>query len=119
MAAIEKAQAQARGGARTVIGASFVVDGEIVGGEDVLVEGTVKGRLTLKEGLVVGATGVVEADVETATVEVAGRLVGNVAASERIELQAESRVSGDLRAPRIQIADGARFKGSIDMDVKE
>jgi cytoskeletal protein CcmA (bactofilin family) len=119
MAAIEKAQSSARGGARTVIGPSFVVDGEITGSEDVLVQGTVKGRITLKEGLVVAASGVVEADVETATVEVAGQVTGNVSASERVELKAESRVAGDLHAPRILIADGARFKGSVDMDVKE
>ena len=118
MAAIEKAQAS-RGSAKTVIGASFVVDGEITGSEDVLVQGTVKGRITLNETLVVDASGVVEADVETATVEVAGQLTGNVAASERVELKADSRVQGDLRAPRVLIADGARFKGSIDMDVKE
>jgi cytoskeletal protein CcmA (bactofilin family) len=118
MAAIEKAQSSARG-AKTVIGPSFVVDGEITGSEDVLVQGTVKGRITLKEGLVVAASGVVEADVETATVDVAGQLNGNVSASERVELKAESRVAGDLHAPRILIADGARFKGSVDMDVKE
>ena len=118
MAAIEKAQAS-RGGARTVIGASFVVEGEVTGTEDVLVQGTVKGRITLKEGLVVEASGVVEADVDTATVEVAGQLNGNVVASDRIELKSESKVAGDLHAPRILIADGARFKGSIDMDVKE
>ena len=119
MAAIEKAQAPARGGARTVIGPSFVVEGDITGDEDVLVQGTVKGRITLKEGLVVDASGVLEADVETATVEVAGQVTGNVSAAERVELKAESRVSGDVRAPRILIADGAHFKGSIDMDVKE
>lgn len=118
MAAIEKAQAP-RGGARTVIGPSFVVDGEVTGTEDVLVQGNVKGRVTLKEGLVVEASGVVEADVEAATVEVAGQLNGNVAASERIELKSDCRVQGDLHAPRILIADGARFQGSIDMDVKE
>jgi cytoskeletal protein CcmA (bactofilin family) len=118
MAAIEKAQTS-RGGAKTVIGPSFVVDGEITGSEDVLVQGTVKGRVTLQEALVVEASGVVEADVETASIEVAGQLTGNVSASERVELKAESRVSGDLHAPRILIADGARFKGSVDMDVKE
>jgi cytoskeletal protein CcmA (bactofilin family) len=118
MAAIEKAQAP-RGGARTVIGASFVVDGELTGTEDVLVQGNVKGRVTLKEGLVVESSGVVEADVEAASVQVAGQLTGNVAASERIELKSDSKVQGDLRAPRILIADGARFQGSIDMDVKE
>jgi cytoskeletal protein CcmA (bactofilin family) len=119
MAAIEKAQASSRSGAKTVIGASFVVDGEITGSEDVVVEGTVKGRIATREALVVEASAVVEADVESATVEIAGQLTGNVVASERVELKAESRVAGDLHAPRILIADGARFKGSVDMDVKE
>ena len=119
MAAIEKAQQPARSGATTVIGPSFVVDGEITGSEDVVVQGTVKGRITTKEALVVEASGVVEADVECATVDVAGQLTGNVSAGERVEFKAESRVSGDVRAPRILIADGAHFKGTVDMDVKE
>ncbi|HET7754392.1 MAG TPA: polymer-forming cytoskeletal protein [Anaeromyxobacteraceae bacterium] len=117
MASIEKAQA-ARPGAQTVIGTGFVVDGEITGSENVVVHGTVKGRVTLREALVVDAGGVVEADVETATLEVAGQLTGNVSASERVELKAESQVTGDIRAPRILISDGALYRGSIDMDVK-
>jgi cytoskeletal protein CcmA (bactofilin family) len=118
MAAIEKAQQPARG-ARTVIGPSFVVEGEITGSEDVLVQGTVKGRITTKEAVVVEASAVVEGDVETATIDVAGQLTGNVTAAERVEFKADSRVSGDVRAPRILIADGAHFKGTVDMDVKE
>lgn len=117
MASIEKAQAS-RPGAQTVIGTGFVVDGEITGSENVVVHGTVKGRVTLREALVVDAGGVVEADVETATLEVAGQLTGNVTASERVELKAESQVTGDIRAPRILISDGALYRGSIDMDVK-
>jgi cytoskeletal protein CcmA (bactofilin family) len=117
MASIEKAQAS-RPDAQTVIGTGFIVDGEVTGSENVLVHGTVKGRVTLREGLVVDAGGVVEADVESATVEIAGQLTGNVSASERVELKAESRVTGDIRAPRILIADGALYQGSIDMDVK-
>jgi cytoskeletal protein CcmA (bactofilin family) len=119
MAAIEKAQASARSGAKTVIGASFVVDGEISGSEAIVVEGTVKGRVATQEALVVEASGVLEADVECASVEIAGQLTGNVVASERVELKSESKVQGDLHAPRILIADGARYKGSVDMDVKE
>jgi cytoskeletal protein CcmA (bactofilin family) len=119
MAAIEKAQGASRSGAKTVIGASFVVDGEITGSEDVVVEGTVKGRIATRESLVVEATGVLEADVESASVEIAGQVTGNVVAAERVELKADSKVRGDLRAPRILIADGARFQGSVDMDVKE
>jgi cytoskeletal protein CcmA (bactofilin family) len=119
MAAIEKSQGSGRAAARTVIGPSFVVDGEISGDEDVVVQGTVKGRVTLKEGFFVEPSGVVEADVETATIEISGQLTGNVVAGERVELKADSKVRGDLHAPRVLIADGARFQGGVDMDVKE
>ncbi len=114
---IEKAPAS-RPGAQTVIGSSIVVDGEISGDEALVVRGTVKGKILLKENVVVESSGVVEADVEAATVELAGHLTGNVVASQRVELKPDCKMVGDLRAPRILIADGAIFKGSVDMDVK-
>jgi cytoskeletal protein CcmA (bactofilin family) len=88
--------------ANTVIGSSIVIDGEI----------------SLKESLFVEGSGVVEADIETQTVEIAGRVTGNIVASDKVELKTECRVVGDIRAPRILIADGASFKGNVDMDVK-
>jgi cytoskeletal protein CcmA (bactofilin family) len=114
---IEKA-AQGRTGAQTVIGSSIVIDGEISGDEDLVVQGTVKGKISLKESLVVEGSGVIEADIETASVDVAGRVTGNIVASERVELKANCKVVGDIRSPRILIADGALFKGSVDMDLK-
>jgi cytoskeletal protein CcmA (bactofilin family) len=62
---------------------------------------------------------VVEADIETQNVEIAGRVTGNIQASDKVELKADCRVVGDVKAPRILIADGASFKGNVDMDVKE
>ncbi len=115
--AIEKAPAP-RTGAHTVIGSSIVIDGEISGGEDLVILGTVKGRIALKESLFVESSGVIEADIETANVEVAGQVTGNIAASEKVELKANCKVVGDIRSPRILIADGAIFKGSVDMDIK-
>ncbi len=115
---IEKAPAAARAEPQTVIGSSIVVDGEISGGEDLLVLGTVKGKIAVKQTLVVESSGVIEAEVETGTLEVAGQVTGNVAASERVELKANCKMLGDIHAPRILIADGAVFKGSVDMDVK-
>ncbi len=115
---IEKASAP-RTGAQTVIGSSFVVDGEIVGDESLVVRGTVKGKIALQSSLLVEGSGVVEADVDTASVEVAGRVTGTIVARDRVELKPESKVVGDIRSPRIHIADGAHFKGSVDMDVKE
>lgn len=105
--------------ANTIIGSTIVIDGEISGDEDLVIQGTVKGKISLKESLFVEASGVVEADIEVQNVDVAGRVTGNIAASDKVELKSDCRVTGDIRAPRILIADGASFKGNVDMDVKE
>ena len=107
----------------TIIGESILINGNLNGDEDLTVrgrvEGTVKGRISLKESLFVEGSGVIEADIETANVEVSGQVTGNIAASDKVELKADCKVVGDIRAPRILIADGAVFKGNVDMDVKE
>ncbi|MFN0064016.1 MAG: polymer-forming cytoskeletal protein [Myxococcaceae bacterium] len=103
--------------ANTIIGSSLVIDGEISGDEDLVVQGTVKGKISLRESLFVEGSGVVEADIETQNVEVAGRVTGNIMATDKVELRSDCRVIGDIRAPRILIADGASFKGNVDMDV--
>ena len=105
--------------ANTVIGSSIVIDGEISGDEDLVIQGTVKGKITLRESLYVEGSGVVEADIETQNVEIAGRVTGNIQATDKVELKADCRVVGDVKAPRILIADGASFKGNVDMDTKE
>jgi cytoskeletal protein CcmA (bactofilin family) len=102
--------------ANTVIGSSIVIDGEISGDEDLVIQGTVKGKITLRESLFVEGSGVVEADIETQNVEIAGRVTGNIQATDKVELKADCRVVGDVKAPRILIADGASFKGNVDMD---
>ena len=104
--------------ANTIIGSSIVIDGEISGDEDLVIQGTVKGRIVLKENLYVEQSGVVEADIETNNVEVSGQVTGNIAASEKVEITAGGRTVGDIKAPRILIADGAIFKGNVDMDVE-
>jgi cytoskeletal protein CcmA (bactofilin family) len=115
---IEKASAP-RSGAHTVIGNSIVIDGEISGDENLVIHGTVKGKISLKESLYVESSGVIEADIETANVEVSGQVTGNIAASDRVELKTDCKVVGDIRAPRLLIADGAMFKGNVDMEGKQ
>ena len=105
--------------ANTVIGSSIVIDGEISGDEDLVIQGTVKGKISVKESLIVDSSGVVEADIETQNVEVSGKVTGNINATDKVELKSDCRVIGDIKAPRILIADGASFKGNVDMDVKE
>lgn len=103
--------------ANTIIGSSIVIDGEITGDEDLVIQGTVKGKISLKESLYVEESGSVEADIETQNVDVSGQVTGNITATDKVELKAQCRVVGDIKAPRILIADGASFKGNVDMDV--
>ncbi|HEY3449405.1 MAG TPA: polymer-forming cytoskeletal protein [Myxococcales bacterium] len=103
--------------ANTVIGSSIMIDGEISGDEDLVIQGTVKGKIAVKESLFVESSGTVEADIETQNVEIAGKVTGNILASDKVELKSDCRVVGDIKAPRILIADGASFKGNVDMDV--
>ena len=102
--------------ANTIIGSTIVIDGEIYGEEDLVIQGTVKGRITLKDSLFVENSGQVEADIETQNVVVSGTVTGNIVASDKVELKTDGRMVGDIKAPRILIADGANFKGNVDMD---
>ncbi len=102
--------------ANTMIGNSITIDGEISGDEDLIIHGTVRGKIQLKESLFVESSGVLEADIETQNVDVSGQVTGNVTASDRVELKSGCRMVGDIKAPRILIADGASYKGNIDME---
>ncbi len=99
----------------TVIGPSILIDGEISGEEHLVVRGTVKGRIHVRDTLVVEDGGIVEASVDAASITVNGTVRGDMSAAERAELRPSSNVVGDIRAPRILIADGASFKGTVDM----
>ncbi|HEX7507092.1 MAG TPA: polymer-forming cytoskeletal protein [Polyangia bacterium] len=103
--------------ANTVIGSSIVVDGEISGEEPITILGTVKGKVTVAQNVVIEAGATVEADIEGQTVTVSGKVTGNVTAREKLELRPESKMVGNAKAPRIVVADGATFKGNVDMDV--
>lgn len=103
--------------ASTIIGAGITVEGEITTDEDVVVAGTVRGKLSAKEGVAIEHGATVEADVVSGSLVVAGSLTGNVTATERVDLQSGARVVGNVKAARVTIADGAQFKGNVDMEV--
>ena len=101
------------------IGKSLQVKGELTGQEDLAVEGKVDGKITLKgHNVTIGQTGRVAGEIHAKTVIVAGLLNGNIVAEEMVEVAATGTMMGDIRAPRVVLVDGAKFKGSIDMDTK-
>jgi cytoskeletal protein CcmA (bactofilin family) len=101
-----------------VIGTKTTVKGEISGDEDVLVEGTVEGQIRIARDLRIGPGGVVRATVEAQSVVINGELVGDCGAVNRVEIQATGRLTGNIRAPKVVIAEGALFKGNSDMSVR-
>ena len=103
--------------AGTVIGAGITIEGEVTSDEDVTVAGTIRGKLKVDAPVTVENGAVIEADVTASSLSVGGSITGNVTASDRVDLLAGGRLIGDVKASRLTIADGASFKGNVDMDV--
>jgi cytoskeletal protein CcmA (bactofilin family) len=98
------------------IGKSVVVKGKVTGGEDLTIEGYVDGHIELRGNvLTVGPNGRIKAPVFAKVVIILGEINGDVTASERIDIRDGGSVNGDLVSPRVAIADGAHFRGTVDM----
>ena len=101
--------------ANTVIGESILISGKLTGDEDLTIRGRVEGELSLSHTLIVEPSGIVKANVAVKNAIISGVVVGNIAATESVELTREGRMVGDIRAPRVILVDGASFRGRIDM----
>ncbi|MCL4522319.1 MAG: polymer-forming cytoskeletal protein [Acidobacteria bacterium] len=99
------------------LGPSLHVKGEINGNEDLHVDGSVEGLISLEDRkLTVGASAKVSADISAREIVVFGTVKGNLRARDRIEIKKDGSVIGDLTTARIMIEDGAYFKGSIEIE---
>ena len=98
------------------IGKSVIIKGELSGSEDLTIEGQVDGKIELRQNvLTIGPNGRIKAEIFAKAVVVQGEVIGNITATEKVDIRDAGSVDGDLAAPRIAIADGAHFRGSIDM----
>jgi cytoskeletal protein CcmA (bactofilin family) len=101
------------------IGKSVVIKGELSGSEDLTIEGQVEGKIELKENiLTIGPNGKIKAQVFAKALIVLGEVTGDVTASDKVEIRDGGSVDGDLVSPRVAIAEGAHFRGSVDMQRK-
>ncbi len=98
------------------IGKSVVIKGELNGSEDLTIEGHVEGKIELRDHvLTIGPNGKIRAQVFAKAVIVLGEVNGNVTATEKVDIRDNGAVEGDIVAPRVAIAEGAHFRGSVDM----
>ncbi|HET7872934.1 MAG TPA: polymer-forming cytoskeletal protein [Terriglobales bacterium] len=98
------------------IGKSVVIRGELTGNEDLYLDGDIEGTIDLRDHkLVIGPNGKIKASITAREIVIHGRLEGNVAATDRVELKKSCTLIGDVGTQRIMIEDGAFFKGAIDI----
>ena len=99
----------------TIIGKDTVITGTLDIKGALRVDGTVIGKVISSDCVTIGASGTVEAEIESNTAVIAGKLSGNVHATEKIELQAKCEMSGDLKTKSLVIEQGAIFCGACNM----
>jgi len=101
------------------IGKSVNIKGELNGSEDLTVEGHVEGKIELREHvLTIGPHGRIKAEIFAKAVVVLGEVTGNITASDKVDIRENGSVDGDVVAPRVAIAEGAHFRGAVDMQRK-
>ncbi len=111
----KKNSSEGNGLMNTIVGKDTVFTGTLDVKGSLRVDGQVKGKILCSDCVTIGAGGFVEADIEAETTVVAGRMVGNVVARDKIELQAKCEMEGDIKAKSLVIEQGATFCGACNM----
>ncbi len=108
-----------RPGKPTTIGQSVQIKGELSGQEDLIIDGKIDGKILVHDHhLTIGPNGHINAEVHAKSVQINGAVTGNITADDKVEISPSGSVLGDITAPRVALADGSSFKGSIDMERK-
>lgn len=111
---VQEMPQQSRG--QSVIGSNIKFRGELIGTEDIHIEGTVEGTIIMEgHNLSIGTQGSIDANVHANNITINGKLNGDALADELISIKKSAEVKGNLIAPRIQLDDGGKFRGSMDM----
>src|SRR5512140_2164209 len=99
----------------TIVGESILINGNLQGDEDLTVLGRVEGSINLTKTLNIEESGIVKANITVRNAIISGVVVGNITASDSVEITEVGRMVGDIKAPRVIIVDGARYRGAVDM----
>jgi cytoskeletal protein CcmA (bactofilin family) len=103
----------------SVVGQSLFIKGNIFSDEEVFIYGEIEGKLNSQHRVVIEKSGIVNAEIEAREIIIKGTVNGNVTGSFKVEIVPEGVLNGNILSQRVKLADGAIFKGSIDMTMKE
>jgi cytoskeletal protein CcmA (bactofilin family) len=102
-------------GVATHIASGTKVVGQISGTAELVIDGEVEGQIDLDSRVIIGASGRVKGEIQARAIEVGGKVHGNVRGRERVEVLTTGGLEGDVVSPRVVIAEGAFFKGKVEM----
>ena len=112
--------AAASGNKVAMIGEGISITGDVTANSNLKVEGRIEGAsVTSSQDVEVAEAGVVLASITAREVKIAGAVSGDISGSEKVLISKSGRVQGNITAPRVQLEDGALFRGSIDMNPAE
>jgi cytoskeletal protein CcmA (bactofilin family) len=103
------------GKVRSALGSGTVIQGKLSFDTPVRIDGKLSGEIFSSNALIVGESGIIEAQVEAASLIILGKVKGTVKVTERIELHAGGVLEGDIQAPTLVIHNGAQFNGNCSM----
>ncbi|MGD2086144.1 MAG: polymer-forming cytoskeletal protein [Candidatus Aminicenantes bacterium] len=106
------------GALSSFIGETMVIEADITSDEDIIIEGKVKGNISVSKTLTIGKSGKVKADIKAAVVRIIGEAKGNIIASHKVELLAQGRYSGNIQSQRLVVEEGALLNGNINQEKK-
>ena len=100
----------------SVFGPTLRFKGELKAQEDLKIEGRIEGTIHHQQRVVVGAKGEVVATVSAGSIDVEGKVQGDMNAKKSIKVNSSAVVRGNLRAPSVSITEGANFNGGVTME---
>ncbi|MFH1700781.1 MAG: polymer-forming cytoskeletal protein [Candidatus Zixiibacteriota bacterium] len=99
----------------TIIGKDSTITGTIEVKGPLRIDGKISGKVNCEDTVTIGSGGNIEAEINCRNASIAGKLKGNVIAKEKVELQAQSEINGDIKTKSLVIEQGAVFCGSCNM----
>jgi cytoskeletal protein CcmA (bactofilin family) len=112
---VKNKTSKGEGGLNTIIGKDSIIEGAIEVQGGLRVDGIVRGRISAAESLMVGDSGTIEADSTVRIAVIGGKVVGNILAQDKIELQSTAVVEGDITTKNLIVEEGAIFHGRCNM----
>lgn len=101
--------------ANTLIGAGTIITGDLESNGDIRIDGTLRGNLTGKAKIIIGADGLVEGNIYGLQADIMGQVTGNIQVKELLYLHGTTQVNGDIAAGKLQVEPTAVFNGNCIM----